>query len=104
MARAHILQDKDIPDYAAAYRMHGPFLLGVTDKVNTITDHLASLPFVVIQRLHHMTRCNRHAAMEKLADQLQGSGRSMPLCGARPQPEALMREAGFDRARTLPKR
>jgi sulfate permease, SulP family len=28
---------------------------------------------------------------------LQKSGRSMLLCGARPQPEALMREAGFDR-------
>jgi SulP family sulfate permease len=37
------------------------------------------------------------AALEELADQLQKSGRSMLLCGARPQPEALMREAGFDR-------
>ena len=37
------------------------------------------------------------AALEELADQLQKSGRSMLLCGARLQPEALMREAGFDR-------
>jgi len=97
--RAHILQDKDIPDYAAVYRIHGPFLFGVTDKVNTITDHLASLPPIVILRLRNMTAIDATgiAALEELADQLQRSGRSMLLCGARPQPEALMREAGFDR-------
>jgi SulP family sulfate permease len=37
------------------------------------------------------------AALEELADRLQKSGRAMLVCGARPQPEALMREAGFDR-------
>jgi sulfate permease, SulP family len=97
--RAHILQDKDIPDYAAVYRIHGPFLFGVTDKVNTITDHLASLPPIVILRLRNMTAIDATgiAALEELADQLQKSGRSMLLCGARPQPEALIREAGFDR-------
>jgi anti-anti-sigma regulatory factor len=97
--RAHILQDKDIPDYAAVYRIHGPFLFGVTDKVNTITDHLASLPPIVILRLRNMTAIDTTgiAALEELADQLQKSGRSMLLCGARRQPEALMREAGFDR-------
>jgi SulP family sulfate permease len=42
--RAHILQDKDIPGYAGGYTIHGPFLFGVTDKINTITDHLSSLP------------------------------------------------------------
>jgi anti-anti-sigma regulatory factor len=97
--RTHILQDKDIPDYAAVYRIHGPFLFGVTDKVNTITDHLASLPPIVILRLRNMTAIDTTgiAALEELADQLQKSGRSMLLCGARLQPEALMREAGFDR-------
>ncbi|HEY1469763.1 MAG TPA: SulP family inorganic anion transporter [Candidatus Acidoferrum sp.] len=97
--RAHILQDKDIPDYAAVYRIHGPFLFGVTDKVNTITDHLSSVPPIVILRLRNMTAIDATgiAALEELADQLQRSGRSMLLCGARPQPEALMREAGFDR-------
>ncbi len=96
--RAHILQNKDIPD-AAAYRIHGPFLFGVTDRVNTITDHLASLPPIVILRLRNMTAIDATgiAALEELADQLQKSGRSMLLCGARPQPEALMSEAGFDR-------
>jgi SulP family sulfate permease len=37
------------------------------------------------------------AALEELAAQLQASGRTMLVCGARPQPEALMREAGFER-------
>ena len=36
-------------------------------------------------------------ALEELADQLHKSNRVMLVCGARPQPEALMREAGFDR-------
>jgi sulfate permease, SulP family len=97
--RAHILQDKDIPDYAAVYRIHGPFLFGVTDKVTAITDHLSSLPPIVILRLRNMTAIDATgiAALEELADQLQTSGRSMLLCGARPQPKALMRQAGFER-------
>lgn len=97
--RVHILQDKDIPDYAAVYRIHGPFLFGVTDKVSAITEHISSLPPIVILRLRNMTAIDATgiAALEELADQLQKSGRSMLLCGARPQPEALMREAGFDR-------
>ncbi len=97
--RAHILQDKDIPDYAAVYRIHGPFLFGVTDKISTITDHIVSLPPIVILRLRNMTAIDATgiAALEELADQLQRSGRSMLICGARPQPEVLMREAGFDR-------
>jgi sulfate permease, SulP family len=35
--RAHILQDKDIPEYAAVYRIHAPFLFGVTDKIAEVT-------------------------------------------------------------------
>ena len=35
--RVHILQDKDIPSYVAVYRIHGPFLFGVTDKIAAIT-------------------------------------------------------------------
>jgi sulfate permease, SulP family len=37
------------------------------------------------------------AALEELSDQLYQSGRTMLICGARPQPAALMQEAGFDR-------
>lgn len=98
-SRAHNLQDKDIPDYAAVYRIHGPFLFGVTDKIATITDHLSSLPPIVILRLRNMTAIDATgiAALEELAISLHDCGRTMLICGARPQPEALMRESGFDR-------
>jgi SulP family sulfate permease len=97
--RAHILQDKDIPDYIAVYRIHGPFLFGVTDKIAAITGEIDSLPPIVVLRLRNMTAIDATgiAALEELADLLGKSGRSVIVCGARPQPEALMREAGFDR-------
>lgn len=97
--RVHNLQDKDIPDYAAVFRIHGPFLFGVTDKIVTITDQISSLPPIVILRLRNMTAIDATgiAALEELATTLHNSGRTVLICGARPQPEALMREAGFDR-------
>lgn len=98
-SRAHNLQDKDIPNYAAVFRIHGPFLFGVTDKIAIITDQLESLPPIVILRLRNMTAIDATgiAALEELADILHNSGRAMLVCGARPQPELLMRESGFDR-------
>lgn len=97
--RVHILQDKDIPGYAAVFRIHGPFLFGVTDKIAAVTESLAELPPIVIVRLRNMTAIDATgiAALEELADQLHKSGRAMLICGARPQPAALMQEAGFDR-------
>lgn len=97
--RVHILQDKEIPSYIAVYRIHGPFLFGVTDKISEITDNIETLPPVVVIRLRNMTAVDATgiAALEELAEQLQNSGRSMLICGARPQPAALMHEAGFDR-------
>src|SRR5208283_912620 len=97
--RAHILQDKDIPDYAAVYRIHGPFLFGVTDKLAEVTEDVGALPPIVILRLRNMTAIDATgiAALEELAEKLRASGRAMLVCGARPQPEALMREAGFER-------
>ena len=98
-SRVHILQDKDIPEYAAVYRIHGPFLFGVTDKISAVTENLDELPPIVIVRLRNMTAIDATgiAALEELADQLHNSGRTMLVCGARPQPMALMQEAGFER-------
>ena len=97
--RAHILQDKDIPDYATVYRIHGPFLFGVTDKLATITENVSMLPPIIIVRLRNMTAIDATgiAALEELAEILQKSGRAMLVCGARPQPQRLMREADFER-------
>jgi SulP family sulfate permease len=71
----------------------------VTDKLTEITDHLDALPPIVIVRLRNMTAIDATgiAALEELADKLRESGRTMLICGARPQPAALMREALFDR-------
>src|SRR5205807_2945587 len=52
--RVHILQDKQIPPYVTVFRIHGPFLFGVTDKISEITDRLDELPPVVILRLRNM--------------------------------------------------
>jgi len=95
----HILQDKQIPEYATIFRIHGPFLFGVTDKLDEIYGQLDGLPPIVILRLRNMTAIDATGlhAIELLADRLKASGRSLILCGAPPQPIALMRKAEFER-------
>jgi SulP family sulfate permease len=97
--RAHILQGKDIPDYATVYRIHGPFLFGATDKFSDILDNLSTLPPIIILRLRNMTAIDATGlgAIRDLADQVHDSGRALLLCGAREQPARLMRQAEFER-------
>ena len=96
--RAHILQDKDIPDYVRVFRIHGPFLFGATDKLDMVSEQLDDLPPVVIVRLRNMTAIDATGlkVLEDLASQLHASGRSLLFCGALPQPRKLMQQAGFD--------
>jgi sulfate permease, SulP family len=96
--RTHILQDKRIPDDVAIFRIHGPFLFGSTDKLDEITEKIGSLPPIVILRLRNMTAIDATglSAIEDLAERLRASGRTLLLCGAPPQPAALMRRAEFD--------
>jgi SulP family sulfate permease len=98
-SRVHILQGKDIPDYAVVYRVHGPFLFGATDKFADILDALDTLPPIVILRLRNMTAIDATGlgAIRELADRLHASGRHLLLCGAREQPAELMRQAEFER-------
>jgi SulP family sulfate permease len=95
--RAHILQDKQIPPYVTIFRIHGPFLFGVTDKISLITENLSVLPPIVIVRLRNMTAIDATGihALQELAETLRGSGRTLLLCGAPEQPAAVMRAAGF---------
>lgn len=97
--RAHILQDKDIPDYVAIFRIHGPFLFGSTDKLHDIALQAESLPPVVILRLRNMTAVDGTglSAIEELADDLRAKGRTLVLCGAPAQPAGAMRKAEFHR-------
>jgi SulP family sulfate permease len=98
-SRMHILQGKDIPEYVAVFRVHGPFLFGATDKFGEILDELSKLPPIVVLRLRNMTAVDATGlgAIRDLADQVHISGRALLLCGAREQPAQLMKQAAFER-------
>jgi SulP family sulfate permease len=95
--RVHTLQDKAIPAYVTIFRIHGPFLFGMTDKIFRITDHLDQLPAIVIVRLRNMTAIDATGirALEDVAERLRQSGRTLLVCGAREQPLVMMRAAAF---------
>jgi sulfate permease, SulP family len=95
----HVLQDKQIPEYAAVFRIHGPFLFGGTEKLNEVRRQIASLPAIVILRLRNMTALDSTGlqTIERLADEIHESGRTLVLCGARKQPARLMRQAEFEK-------
>jgi sulfate permease, SulP family len=96
--RVHILQDKDIPDYATIFRIHGPFLFGATEKLSAAMQDLGKLPPIVILRLRNMTALDATGlfAIEEVAKQLHSAHRVLILCGAREQPRELMRQAEFE--------
>ena len=95
--RLHILQDKEVPSYVTILRIHGPFLFGTTEKLEEATSNLNALASVVVLRLRNMTALDATGlyALEKLADRLKKSGRTLLLCGAREQPERLLHQAEF---------
>ncbi len=95
--RVHVLQDKDIPGYVTIFRIHGPFLFGATEKTQEIADQVHQLPPVVLLRLRNMTALDTTGlhALEELAKVIHQSGRALIMCGARPQPAALMADEEF---------
>jgi sulfate permease, SulP family len=95
--RAHILQDKDVPPYVSILRVHGPFLFGTTDKLEQATADLDVFEPVVVLRLRNMTALDATGlhALEKLAERLRKSGRTLLLCGAREQPARFLERADF---------
>ncbi len=96
---AHSLQTNEIPEGVAAYRIHGPFLFGATDKLTVIEEDFENLPKVVMLRLRNMTAIDATGlnALEDLADKLLVSGRHLVMCGMRDQPAKLMAQATFHR-------
>ena len=96
--RLHSLQDKYIPDYVTVIRIHGPFLFGTTEKLADAADGMDELTPVVIVRLRNMTAIDASGlmALQEFADKLHATGRILILCGARPQPARLMRQAEFE--------
>jgi sulfate permease, SulP family len=95
--RPHVLQDKLLPPYVLVLRIHGPFLFGATEKLSEATVDVESLPPVVILRLRNMTAIDATGLheLEKLADRLRVTGRTLLLCGARSQPEQFLRQSPF---------
>jgi SulP family sulfate permease len=96
--RAHILQDKNIPEYATIFRIHGPFLFGSTDKIDVVTENIDKLTPVVLLRLRNMTALDATGlfALEQVARTLKASGRALILCGAREQPLKLIQQTEFE--------
>jgi SulP family sulfate permease len=97
--RPHILQDKPIPDYVTVLRIHGPFLFGSTDKLVDLMAEIPGFGAIVALRLRNMTALDATGlrAIQDFADALHASGRTLLLCGALPQPSALMDKAEFHR-------
>jgi SulP family sulfate permease len=97
--RLHVLQGREIPDYVAVFRIHGPFLFGSSEKLNRIQDQMTSLPPIVIVRLRNMTAIDSTGiqALERMASEIRDSGRTLLLCGAREQPAQLIHQPGFEK-------
>lgn len=95
--RAHVLHDKEIPPNVAILRIHGPFLFGATERLVEATRDLRTFPPVVILRLRNMTALDATGlhALERFADRLHKSGRTLLLCGAREQPAELLAGSEF---------
>jgi SulP family sulfate permease len=96
-SRVHVLQDKDIPEDVAVFRIHGPFLFGATDQLARVTDALDTLPPIVMFRLRNMTAIDATGlrALEDAAKRIRASGRTAIFCGAPSQPAAVMTRSGF---------
>jgi sulfate permease, SulP family len=96
--RRHILQDKQIPPYVVIFRIHGPFLFGAADKMETVIEKLPELPPVIILRLRNMTAIDATGLqmLEHFADVVHGAHKELLLCGALEQPAQLMKQAEFE--------
>jgi SulP family sulfate permease len=97
--RLHVLHDRQIPPYVAIFRIHGPFLFGGGEKLNEVRNLLPTLPPIIVLRLRNMTAIDSTGlqALERLADEVHTSNRSLLLCGAREQPARLMHQAEFEK-------
>ena len=95
--RSHSLQLHPLPEGVAAFRIHGPFLFGTTDKLDVIYRQIDTLPPVVILRLRNMNALDTTGlkALEELALKLSLSGRHLVLCGLRNQPLEMAIKSDF---------
>ena len=94
----HSLHLNPIPEGVAAYRIHGPFLFGATEKLRQIYEDLETLPKIVMIRTRNMNAIDATGIheFENLARALHKSGRTMIICGMRDQPKKMFENAKFD--------
>jgi SulP family sulfate permease len=96
--RRHSLQGKEIPQYVAVFRIHGPFLFGAADKMEYVIEQLPKLPPVIILRLRNMTAIDATGLqmLEHFADVVHEAHKALLLCGAPKQPALFMQQAEFE--------
>lgn len=94
---AHSLQGRTLPPYISVLRIHGPFLFGTTEKLIDASTDLTVFAPIVILRLRNMTAIDATGihAIQSFAKRLHKSGRTLLLCGSRPQPGKLLSGTKF---------
>ena len=87
-ARAHIIQDHNIPHYISIFHIQGPLLFGAAEKLKELSFSTENLQPIVILRMRYMTAIDGTGlhAIEQLHKKLHASGRTLLLCGLRNQP------------------
>ena len=91
----NVFTDKYIPAYVSVVRIRGPFMFGATEKLENETADAAKFAQIVVIKLTHMTAIDGTGihAIESFAARVHASGRSLVICGAAGQPEALIRRS-----------
>ena len=98
-AKAHIVQDQQIPYYVTMFHIQGPLLFGGSEKLNLLANKLDDLQPIVILRLRYMTALDATGlhAIEQFHERLHASGRTLILCGTRGQPKRLIYTSALPR-------
>jgi SulP family sulfate permease len=91
-AKAHILQDMNIPPYISIFHVQGPLLFGAAEKLNQLALSIDQLQPVVVLRLRYMTAIDATGlyAIEQFYEKVHESGRTLLLCGTRGQPKKFI--------------
>jgi sulfate permease, SulP family len=90
-----VLTDKYIPAYCSVVRIRGPFLVGATEKLDHATTDVSIFGPILVLKITYMSAIDGTGihTLEKLAERLQESGRSLVICGAQWQPAELIQRS-----------
>ena len=91
-AKAHIVQDHNIPPYISIFHVQGPLLFGAAEKLSRLALSIDGLQPVVILRMRYMTAIDATGlyAIEQFHEKVHQSGRTLLLCGLRGQPKKFV--------------